>query len=215
MRNGAPRRPIALVDPGIGPLPHLGDPRIREMVEPIDIYELASTDLNPHGGLIIGAHVDQELLHRERAMIRNFLDEGKVIAFSGQLLHPWLPGAGPFVPRKIRSYHDYRVRVVSPHPIFEGVREDDLTFRRGVAGFFARGHNPPPEGAEVLAELPGGEPVVYVDRSSTGGVILVHAGHDLLTYGLESVYGDDAPATSASRIGPQLLAWMLAEKPGA
>ncbi len=215
MSNGAPRRHIALADPGIGPLPHLADPLIRETVEPIDMYELSSTDLHLYVGLIIGAHVDQELLHRERAMIRRFLEAGKVVAFSGQILHPWLPGAAPFVPRKIRSYHDYRVRLVSPHPIFEGVREEDLTFRRGVAGFFARGHNPPPEGAEVLAELPGGEPAVYIDLHSTRGVILVHAGHDLLTYGMEGVHGGGAPVTTASRIGPQLLAWMLGERPGA
>jgi hypothetical protein len=214
VRNGEPRRPIALADPGIGPLPHLSDPALRELIEPIDTYELPSTDLDPYAGLITGALVDQELLYRERAVIRRFLEAGKVVAFSGQILHPWLPGAGAFVPRKIRSYHDYRIRIVSPHPIFEGVAEEDLTFRRGVAGFFARGHNPPPERVEVLAELPGGEPVVYIDRRSTRGVILVHAGHDLLTYAPEGVSGNGAPPSTASRIGRQLLAWMLGERPG-
>ena len=37
-------------------------------------------------------------------------------------------------------------------------------------------------GAEVLASLPGGQAVVYVDRASTGGTILAHAGVNLTSY---------------------------------
>ena len=87
-----------------------------------------------------------------------------------------------------------------------GVREEDLTFRRGVAGFFARGHHRPPPGAEILARLvdpEDGEPIVYVDRVSTAGVILVHAGNDLIA----SVDRD----STAGRIAAQLVGWMLAE----
>ncbi len=71
---------------------------------------------------------------------------------------------------------------LAPHPIFAGIEPDDLTFRRGVAGFFARGHHPPPPGAEVLVRLGGGEPATYVDRVSTRGTIVVHATGDLLAY---------------------------------
>ena len=53
----------------------------------------------------------------------------------------------------------YRVAELAPHPIFDGVDPDDLTLRKGVAGFFARGHHPPPPdlsgnvGARDLGEL--------------------------------------------------------------
>ena len=111
-----------------------------------------------------------------------------------------------FQPKTIHSFRDYTVRIVGEHPVFAGVREEDLTFRRGVAGFFARGHHEPPPGAEILARLvdpEDGEPIVYVDRVSTAGVILVHAGNDLIA----SVDRD----STAGRIAEQLVGWMLAE----
>jgi hypothetical protein len=207
---------IALLDVGIGDGPvHMKYDFVREVVEPLDMYELPAADLSPYIALIITGNVDQELLYRERQIIRDFLDAGKVLVFSGHLLHSWLPGAGTFVPKEIHSFRDYGIRIVKPHPIFEGVKEEDLTFRRGVAGFFARGHNPPPEGAEVLLELAGGEPVVYVDRRSTKGVILAHSGYDLLAHGLDRLYDDGAPRTTAGRIGPRLLDWIRAEGAGA
>src|SRR6476469_9592432 len=58
----------------------------------------------------------------------------------------------------------YAVRRVEPHPIFDEVSEDDLTFSRGVAGFLARGHHPLPPGADVIIETDDGAAVLYVDR---------------------------------------------------
>lgn len=201
-----------MVDTGITDQPpHLELDFVREVVEPLDMYALPSADLDPYIALIITGNVDQELLYRERGVIRSFLDGGKVVVFSGHLLHPWLPGAGTFVPKNIDSLGDYRVRVVTPHPIFKGVKEEDLTFRRGVAGFFARGHNPPAEGAEVLLELVGGEPIVYIDRHSTNGTILTHSGHDLLGFGMDGLSSEDAPQTTARHIAPQLLDWIRQE----
>ncbi|MCC7367198.1 MAG: phosphate starvation-inducible protein PhoH [Chloroflexi bacterium] len=181
----------------------VSDSDLRDAIVAHDIYDLPALDLSAYGGLIVSSGCDQEflLLHRDR--VRAFLDAGKVLAFSGHLFRPWLPGAGMFHPKTIRSYHDYVVSLVADHPVFEGVRAEDLTFRKGVAGFFARGHHEPPAGAEIIAMLPGGEPIVYVDRVSTRGVILVHAGNDLLA----SVDRD----STAGRIAGQLLRWMLAE----
>ncbi|HZO25840.1 MAG TPA: hypothetical protein VFH48_07590 [Chloroflexota bacterium] len=117
---------------------------------------------------------DQEFLLEHKEMIRTFLDQGNVLVFSGRLFRPWLPGAGMFQPKTIHTYHDYTVHLVKEHPVFEGVREEDLMLRKGVAGFYARGHHEPPPGAEILTRLVDaehGEPIVYVDRASTRGVI--------------------------------------------
>ncbi|MGQ0480613.1 MAG: hypothetical protein ACT4O0_06235 [Pseudonocardia sp.] len=80
---------------------------------------------------------------------------------------------------------------------------DDLTFRRGVAGFFARGHHPPPPGAEVLVRLAGGQPATYVDQVSTAGTIVVQANSDLLGYA--------ADRSTAARVPDQLVDWALAQ----
>jgi hypothetical protein len=163
-------------------------------LERIDCYTLGSTDLARYAGLIVTSSVDQEYLTRMRHVIRNYLGGGGVVIFGGHLNGDWLPGASRFVPLANRSLAAYRVMQVANHPIFRGKQRDELTFRRGVAGFFARGHHPLPVGAEVLTRLSGGEPATYLDRVSTAGTIVVQATSDLLGY-----------------CGEALLDWVLAE----
>jgi hypothetical protein len=163
-------------------------------VDRLDCYALGSTDLTRYAALIITSAVDQEHLARQRRVIRSYLDGGGVVVFGGHLHRDWLPGASAFIPLANRSLAGYRVVEVADHPIFRGRGPDELTFRRGVAGFFARGHHPIPAGAEVLTWLSGGEPATYLDRVSTAGTIVVQATSDLLSY-----------------CGAALLDWVVAE----
>jgi len=170
----------------------------------LDLYALADTDLTAYAALIVPAMADQEHLARHRDVIRNYLDAGGVVVFGGHLHRDWLPGAARFVPLDPPSLQGYRVAEVAEHPVFAGIGPDDLTFRRGVAGFFARGHHPVPEGAEVLVRLAGGEPATYVDRVSTAGTILAQTSCDLLGYAGQQ-------DSAAARIPDQLLDWMRAQ----
>lgn len=165
-------------------------------LQPIDVYDLPRADLGRFEGLIVSGRVDQEFLYHQRDAIRGFLDDGKALVFSGQLFRPWLPGGATCVPEQVGPDGENRL-AIAPHPVFEGVRAEDLD------GSFAQGHHPAPEGADVLVSLPGGEPVVYLDHVSTRGTILVHAGHTLLGYA--------SATTTARRIVPQLLAWIRHE----
>lgn len=166
----------------------------------VDIYDFPKVDLRPYKCLVINSFIDQEFLYEHRHLIREFLDDRKVLIFTGNLFKNWLPGGSNFVPKQINSFQDYVVSVHQSHPIFEGVLEDDMTYNKGVSGFFARGHHPVPEGAEVLLTLPGGEPINYIDRNSTKGTIFAHVGNDL--------FGkmNGSPKTT-DRIGPQLMQW--------
>lgn len=181
----------------------LKNPVIGEAFDAIDIYDLERTDLTQYLAVAVPGLADQIYLAQHAEQIRAFLDKGRVLIYSGMLFTPWLPGGGDYHPKTIHSYKDYFLHVVTPHPIFAGIEIDDLIFRRGVAGFFARGHNDVPRGAETVLALPGGEPVVYVDRVSTHGTILCHSGNDLLGYGKSE--------DTTARLVPQLLAWMRAE----
>jgi hypothetical protein len=173
-------------------------------IDRIDCYALAETDLTPYAGLVVPAMADQEHLVRHRVALRDYLDTVGFIVFGGHLHRDWLPGASAFVPLGVRSVRDYEVTFVADHPVFDGVDPHDLTFRRGVAGFFARGHHPPPDGATILTRLSGGQPATYLDEVTTGGTILLQSSCDLLGYasGLDS---------TAARIPGQLLDWMVAE----
>lgn len=168
----------------------------------IDMYDLPATDLESYPGIVVSSQVDQDFLYRHRHDIRQYLDAGGVVAFSGHLSRRWLPGAECFVPKAIESHEDYTVIEATPHPVFEGVEMADLTYQRGVAGFFARGHNPPPADATTLLRLGDGEPVVYVDGESTDGTIFAHSGNDLVSFGRRS--------STAARVPAQLVAWMRA-----
>ncbi|WP_066147830.1 phosphate starvation-inducible protein PhoH [Haladaptatus sp. R4] len=177
-------------------------PFVRENLERIDTYDLTRIDLSSIAGLVVSSQADQEYLHRHRDRIRELLDAGGVVAFSGHLSRPWLPGAGCFEPKEIESHGDYTVVEETDHPVFDGVSMADLTHQRGVAGFFARGYNPPPEHATTILRLPGGEPIVYVDEGSTGGTVFAHSGNDLISFGRRS--------TTAARVPTQLVEWMRA-----
>jgi hypothetical protein len=163
-------------------------------IDHLDCYRLDQVDLAGYQGLIIAGMVDQEYLLRHRDRIAAYLAGGGVLVFGGHLHRDWLPGCSPFVPLPHPTLAAYRVAEVAEHPLFDGLGPDELTFRRGVAGFFARGHHPPPPGVEVLVRLGGGEPAIYLDRVSTAGTVLVQATSDPLT-------GD----------GRRLVDWILAE----
>lgn len=192
-------RPAVLLDPRASPTGRAQRWPALDDVETVDLYQLGHVDLEGFTALLVAGMVDQEFLLERRPVVEAFLGRGGTVVFCGQLFRPWLPGCAPFVPAVISGFGDYVVRLAEPHPVFAGVDPADLTFRRGVAGFFARGHHPPPPGARVLATLAGGQPVTWIDRRTTPGRVFVHAGADLLGYG-----GDDS---TAARVVPQLLDW--------
>ncbi len=195
-------KPLVLLDARTSIRPLHAEPALGDRVDPLDQYDLPAADLATYSGILVTAMADQEFLWAHRHVIARFLDGGKVVIFCGHLLRRWLPGCGQFVPAPVSSFRDYGIRLAEPGTIFAGVKEDDLTFRRGVAGFFARGHHPPPAGAEVLATLAGGQPTTWIDRTTTAGTVFTHAG-DLIGF------ADNG--TTADLIVPQLLDWAVSE----
>lgn len=181
-----------------GDLPAVADrrPDARE----IEHYALHETDLAGVRAILLPAHLDQIYLGEIAPVIEAFLDRGGRLVFNGHVARPMLPEFRTFVPLASRRLDDLRVARLADHPVFEGVAADDLTFRRGVAGFYARGHNPPPEGATPLNGVgPDRVPCDWVYARPRGGEILMHAGNDLWMY-------VDATDTTG-RIVPQLMAW--------
>ena len=179
-----------------------------EGYEVVDMYQLHTIDLAPYKCMVILGFVDQDYLLEEKQCIEQFLEAGKIVCFFGNLVTPWLPGQDMFIPKEIKWHGDYNVSIAKPHPIFESVTEDDMTINRGVKGFFARGHHPAPEGAEVLLTLPGGEPITYIDRKSTNGTIFVHSGGSLLQ---TSARMQPQISKTTDRIPAQMEQWVQDE----
>lgn len=183
------------------PNPVLIHPRTAPRICSLDIYQLPEVDLCRFSGMLIPSHSDQRFLLSAMEFLEVFLGHGGSLGICGHMAHPFLPELSPFVPMEVASHRDYAVYRVEEHPVFEGVDTMDLTFRKGVAGFYGRGHNPPPPGARILHRLGSkdGPPVDYVYERPGGGRVLMHSGNDFWNY-VED-------ASSAARMAPQLLDW--------
>jgi hypothetical protein len=68
---------VALLDPQTVPFPAQAREPWGQAVDAIDVYDLPGADLSGYAGLVIEGLVDQEFLHRQRVVIRDFLDDAK------------------------------------------------------------------------------------------------------------------------------------------
>lgn len=176
-------------------------PGIAGRVRRAPLYDLATLDLAGCTALLVPMHADQRHLAACRPVVEAYLDAGGAIVFNGHLAHPFLPELARFVPMERPRLADLQVAPAAPHPVFAGLDHREISLRRGVAGFYGRGHNPPPPGATVLNTLgPGRAPVDWLWRRPRGGLVFMHAGNDLWMYA--------ADKTGAARLLPRLLDWL-------
>ncbi|PZA11718.1 hypothetical protein DNX69_11385 [Rhodopseudomonas palustris] len=173
-------------------------------VRDVDLYTLDAALLGSADALLIGMHMDQRFLQANTALLDDYVASGGRLVISGHIAHPFLTGQSPVQPLGGGGIADLTVSRAAPHPIWDGVALDDLTFRRGVAGFYGHAWHIPPDGATVIHTLgPDARPLDFIYRSGRGEV-LMHGGNDLWSFG-----GDD----STRRLLPQLIAWLVEARP--
>lgn len=166
----------------------------------INMYDLPQVELSGFTGLIITNYVDEQFMVKHKALFEDYLEKGGVIFSFAEMDESYLPNA-PIWQRSPIAIKDRIIKIADPtYPLFEGISEHDLNYRDGVKGFFTRGYfKELPKGAEVIVEDNQGAPIMYVDRTSTNGVIINGAGTDLYQmYRIEE--------TSAYRLTDQILA---------
>lgn len=185
-----------------GSLAHLAAlPDTGRHVRLVDEYELDEIRLDRHAALLVSMHADQRFLATRRARLDRYIRGGGTIVANGHIAYDFLDGLSFFQPIENYRLADLIVNSEAPHPVWAGVSTHELSFRRGVAGFYGRGWHRAPEGAQIHHSL-GAErrPLDFTYRLGRGRV-LFHGGNDLW----QSMSGDD----STSRIAPQLLSWIL------
>jgi hypothetical protein len=147
-------------------------------------------------------HCDQRFLAGHSGLIEEFLQQGGTVVANGHLAYPFLAGIRGFHPIRNHRLDDLAIIRLVDHPIWSGVSEQALTFRRGVAGFYGRvWHDPPADATVVHALGRQDRPVDFIYPRGRGRV-LFHGGNDLWQLG-----GDDA----TSRILPQFFQWLFSE----
>ncbi len=180
------------------------DPRLLDHpaawgVRALDCYDLSQAELEQAAAVLVGMHADQRHLAGMRPVLETFVASGGRLVVCGQVAIPFLAGLCRFCPLVDYHLEDLEVHAVRAHPVWAGVKTEDLTLRRGVAGFYGRGWHQPPPGAVVINGLgPRRLPVDFVYRMGAGEV-LVHGGNDL--------WSSDEEGSTSARLVPQLLEW--------
>ncbi len=182
------------------------------ILEYVDIYEdMEKIHLEDYCAVVLPAMIDEVYLYRFKGKIRAYLDNGGVIFSFMQNFTKILPGNAGYIasPTAIKDREVCFTESESSKCIFDGVKEYDVNFRRGVKGFFNRGYFElddfsQEQKPEIILEDNDGKCVAYVDRNSTNGIILATAASDLISFG---AYEN----TTARRMGPNLLYWLEKE----
>jgi hypothetical protein len=171
-------------------------------------YALDNIDddaLQRYAALLLTSHLDQIHFERRRRRVERYLGAGGAVVFNGPIVRPVLPELRTFVPLPERTLETLRVVRLTAHPAFRNIDVERLSRRRGVAGFWGRGHNPPPAGATAIHGLgPGRAPVDWAWRRPGGGTLLCHAGNDIWSF-LE-----DEPDADTLPLG--VLGWLAAKE---
>lgn len=195
---------IAFIDPGNAfgnNTDVLSDENI--MIHQVPQYKIGTYDFTEFDVIIVPNFADQENLYMHKNVIENFLKEKKIVVFFGHLFRSWLPGSSLFMPEKVNHFSDYNLYSENNSPIFIGVMTEDMTFKKGVAGFFARGHYHADERCEIHLVFKSGNVCAYADRHSTAGTIFVHGGRSLLGYHSEG--------STTDLIRQQFIGWLQEE----
>ncbi|MEM9754357.1 MAG: hypothetical protein AAF914_00105 [Pseudomonadota bacterium] len=169
----------------------------------IDQYDFTPDALTDHQGLLISQHIDELHLRDIRDELDAFLARGGAIAVMGPVAMPYLTQLSPHQTEGTGPAKDWVLEMAGAHPVMAGVTADDISYRKGVVGFWARGRIAPIEGAAVVTRFSAsGAPADWAWEAASGGKLFVHPGND--------VWGYAAETTSAARVFPQMLAWMAA-----
>jgi len=158
----------------------LNEPKYRRwLTQLIYLPELADTDLESFDGLLVTERLHRGKLDAASARVRAFLERGRTVIFLiGDEPPSWLPGVrwedrfrseqGNWMPTWFVTPGDgLGLRAARPeHPFFRHVPLENATWHHH--GVFW-----PPKGAEPLIVTRDGAAVLYIDRVTTPGTLLV------------------------------------------
>jgi len=143
-------------------------------------YESDRLDWSPYQIVMVSMFADQIHLREIRGKIAAYLGIGGTLIVNGHIGHPFLPELTRYEPMEKRGLAELVVHRETQHPAFGDIDTARMYKRNGVAGFYGRGSNPPPRGAQVLHTVgPDHVPVDWIYDRPEGGRIFVHSGVEL------------------------------------
>lgn len=159
-------------------------PENCERIVPLNIWELRHHDLSVFDLIIVPRGSDQEALYAHRGKIKEYLDGGGTLASFGEVTTDWLPGARW---DGVLPSDDGPLAFAATHPLLTALEPVDLHWHKGYTGWCCHGHFREPANGDVLVRTETGDPVMYIDTTTTAGTIIAaseidvvcHAAHDM------------------------------------
>jgi len=172
-------------------------------IDILDQYAFTPDALTGKDAILLGQHLDEHHLSGFKAILDGFFEDGGGIAVMGPVARPFLTVLSPHLAVGNGQRDDWVLENAADHPLMHEVDAHDLTYRKGVVGFWARGTIAPHPGATVLTRFAAtGAVADWAWEKENGGRLYVHPGND--------VWGYAGEPNSSARVFPQLLDWMAA-----
>lgn len=150
-----------------------------DTIQSISQYEVEYLDFNIYNGIFFTHCIDQYLLKNLSMKFRDFLQKGGKIFYNGHIMIPFLDELTKFQPILDPKYTDFFISEISKHQIYDGIVPQALNVKKGVAGFYSRGQNPPPKKAKIITAIKNGEVPVDWELKIGSGMLYIHCGNDL------------------------------------
>lgn len=172
---------ILLIHSHFGPVPAAYAAAVAEgRVTSVRERDLTEADFAATRGLITTQHLDQIGFLEHSSALQRLLDRGGRWFFNGHMLRRFVGGLDIYQPIARPKRADFVLTRLSEHAIFAGIDPASLEENNGVAGFYGRGHNPLPPGAQPVNGIgPDRLPIDWDWALPSGGRIFSHAGNDL------------------------------------
>lgn len=173
----------------------------QRRISRLSVCDLPNVDLSSYHILLFPRGTDQEMAYTMRDEITKFLDSRKIVISFGEVTKGWLPSCNW---GGVKPEDDGPLEIKKKHPILKNLRSEDLHWHKGATGWCCHGHFLAPPGAEILVTNSLGDPVMYVDRQSTNGIILAASQLDAVCH----AYGGNK---EAKVLIDNILAWTISE----
>lgn len=143
-------------------------------------YDTERLDWSTYDAVLLSMSADQVHLNEISPKLQAYLNGGGTLLINGHVARPFLPELSRYEPMEKRGLKELVIHRENEHPLFQHISAESLTLRKGVAGFYGRGTNPPPTDALVIHSVgPDHVAVDWLYDRPEGGRIFVHSGVEL------------------------------------
>lgn len=173
------------------------DPKVaRHIRRRVHVRDLPGTDLGGVDVVLLPCRIDPDAMSPARRLLRDYLDGGgTVVSLNAEAAEEFLPGV-TVIPTEVNFWWwldpaaDPGIRILRPtHPVFRHVGAGDVVWHY-------HGLLTPPPGAVPLVEVAGRGALLYMDRVTTAGRLVVttldplfHHGSNFMPAATRLLYG--------------------------